>query len=145
MIECFNILLLSNDAAFENFIDADLESKFASIPYQAISHPAIVPCVLLAVAYRLLYKEIVYSLKSRDPDVIRLKITQRMVLDEIRQATQGGQLALIEQLVTLRLKDHFGISTHGPSAHSSEHFKAQQSLKSNRSLSGQSVKGKKQY
>ena len=58
MIECFNILMLSDDAAFENFIDSELEVKFATIPYQAISHPAIVPCILMAVAYGSLFKKI---------------------------------------------------------------------------------------
>ena len=63
MIECFNFLLLSDDTAFEDLIDTYLESKLTSIQYQAISHLAIVPCVLLAVAYGLLYKEMAYSMK----------------------------------------------------------------------------------
>ena len=50
-------------------------------------------------------------------------------------------MALIEQLVTLRLKDHYGIPTQAPSMHSSQHSKAQQSLKAYKSLSGQLVKG----
>ena len=58
MIECFNILLLTDVPAFEHSIDNNLEFKFASIPYQAIGHPAIAPCVLLATVYGLLYQEI---------------------------------------------------------------------------------------
>ena len=74
VIKCFNILLLSDAAAFGNFIDTNLESKFTSNPYQAISHPAIVSCVLLAVTYESLYKEMAYSMNSRDHDVIKTKI-----------------------------------------------------------------------
>ena len=136
MIECFNVLLLSDAAAFESFINSDLEVKFNSIPYQAISHPAIVLCVLLAVAYESLYKEIAHFLNSRDSAVIRYKITQKMVLDEIKRATQGGQLALIKKMVTLRLKDHFGIVTQRSSAQSSHCSRAQKSLKAYRSLFG---------
>ena len=86
MIECFSILMLSDDA-FENFIDSELEMKFTIIPYQAISHPAIVPCILMAVAYGSLYKKIAHSMDSRDSVVIRSKITQKMVLNEIKRAT----------------------------------------------------------
>ena len=129
MIECFNILMLSDDAAFENFIDSELEVKFTTIPYQAISHPAIVPCILMAVAYGSLYKKIVYSMDSRDSVMIRSKITQKMVLNEIKRATQEGQLALIEQMVTLRLKDHFGIHTQRSSTQSSHQSREQRSLK----------------
>ena len=77
--------------------------------------------------------------------VVRSIITQKMVLNKIKKATQEGLLALIEQMVTLRLKDHFGSVTHTSSAHSSQRSRAQKSLKTYRSLSVQSVKGKTQY
>ena len=65
MIECFNILLLTDEAAFRTFTEGDLESRFTSISYQAIGHPAIVPCVLFASAFRFLYKELATSLKQK--------------------------------------------------------------------------------
>ena len=104
MIECFNILLLTDEAAFRTFTEGDLESRFTSISYQAIGHPAIVPCVLFASTFGLLYNELVSSLETEDPSTIRSRINQRMVIDEVRRATNDGQLALIEQLATLRLK-----------------------------------------
>ena len=88
---------------------------------------------------------IAHSVDSRDSVVIRSKITQKMVLNKIKRATQEGQLALIEQMVTLRLKDHFGIHTQRSSTQSGHRSRAQRSLKTYKSLSGKSVKGTTQY
>ena len=83
-----------------------MELVFAKLHFKVVSHPAIVPSVLLASAYGLLYKQVSSSEQIEEVVEIRTNITQRMVLDEAKKATKSGSLALIEHLVTIRLKDH---------------------------------------
>ena len=48
-------------------------------------------------------------------------------------------------MVTLRLKDHFGIHSQRSSTQSSHRSRAQRSLKTYKSVSGKSIKGTTQY